>query len=120
MNEKTLLKLEYNKIIDLLVDQASSEAGKRHCKDLKPMTGLEDIQIAEEQTAAAFSRIVKKGRLSFSGCCSVEDSMKRLEVGGALSAPELLRICKILEVANRAKSYGRHDTVDELADCLDV
>ena len=43
----------------------------------------------------------------------------RLDIGAALSAAELLRICKLLEVANRAKSYGRHDTVDELADCLD-
>ena len=120
MNEKTLLKLEYDKIINLLVDQASSESGKLRCKNLKPMVDLEEINTAEEQTAAAFTRIVKKGRLNFSGCYSVEDSMKRLEVGAALSAPELLRICKLLEVANRAKSYGRHDTVDELADCLDT
>ena len=120
MNEKTLLKLEYDKIIDLLADQASSETGKMRCKSLMPMTDLEDIHTAEEQTAAAFSRIVKKGRLSFSGCYSVEDSMKRLEVGAALSTPELLRISKVLEVAGRAKAYGRHDTVDELADCLDV
>lgn len=46
--------------------------------------------------------------------------MKRLEVGAALSAPELLHICKLAETANRAKAYGRHDTVEELADCLDV
>ena len=120
MNKKTLTKLEYDKIIELLVDQASSEHGKLRCMHLMPMTDLEGIQIVQEQTAAAFTRIVKKGRLNFSGCYSVEASMKRLEVGAALSAPELLRICKLLEVANRAKSYGRHDTVDELADCLDV
>lgn len=119
MNQKTLSKLEYDKIIDLLVEQASSEAGKNQCHTLKPMVDLEEINIAQEQTAAAFSRIVKKGRLSFSGCYSVEDSMMRLEVGGTLSIPELLRVCKLCEVANRAKSYGRHDTVDELADCLD-
>lgn len=119
MKEKTLLKLEYNKIIDLLVEQASSDTGKTRCRNLKPMTTLEEINAAQEQTAAAFTRIVKKGRLSFSGCYSVEDSMKRLEVGAALNAPELLRIGKLLEVANRAKTYGRHDTVEELADCLD-
>ncbi len=119
MNEKTLLKLEYDKIINLLTDHASSESGKIRCRNLKPMVDLDEINTAQEQTAAAFSRIVKKGRLSFSGCYSAKDSMKRLEVGAALSAPELLRICKMLEVANRAKSYGRHDTVDELSDCLD-
>ncbi len=120
MNEKTLLKLEYDKIINLLIDQASSESGKLRCRNLKPMLDLEEINTAEEQTAAAFTRIVKKGRLSFSGCYCIEDSMKRLEVGAALSTSELLRICKLLEVSNRAKSYGRHDTVDETADCLDT
>lgn len=120
MNQKTLLKLEYDKIINLLVNEASSESGKRRCKELLPMTNLEEINTAEEQTAAAFTRIVKKGRLSFSGCYSVEASMKRLEVGAALSAPELLHICKLAETAGRAKAYGRHDTVDELADCLDI
>ena len=120
MDKKTLSKLEYDKIINLLMEQASSEAGKLRCKTLRPMTNLEDISIAEEQTAAAFSRIVKKGRLSFSGCYSVEDSMKRLEVGAALSSAELLKICKLLEVASRAKSYGRHETVEELEDCLDA
>lgn len=119
MNQKTLVKLEYNKIIELLESQASSESGKIRCRELKPMVALEEINIAQEQTAAAFSRIVKKGRLSFSGCYSVEDSMMRLEVGGALSSAELLRICKLCEVANRTKAYGRHDTVEELADCLD-
>ena len=120
MNQKTLLKLEYDKIINLLVNEASSESGKRRCKELLPMTNLEEINTAEEQTAAAFTRLVKKGRLSFSGCYSVEASMKRLEVGAALSAPELLHICKLAETAGRAKAYGRHDTVDELADCLDI
>lgn len=120
MNQKTLTKLEYDKIIELLVSQASSEGGKKRCQQLMPMTDLEDINTAQEQSAAAFTRIVKKGQLSFSGCYSVEESLKRLEIGAALGSGELLRICKLLEVANRAKSYGRHDTVEELADCLDV
>jgi len=120
MEQKTLTKLEYDKILDLLANEASSEIGKRHCQALRPMTELEEINIAQEQTAAAFSRIVKKGRLSFSGCYSVEDSMMRLDVGATLSSAELLRVCKLCEVANRAKSYGRHDTVEELADCLDA
>ena len=84
------------------------------------MTSLAEITTAQEQTAAAFTRIVKKGRLSFSGVYTVEDSLMRLEIGGALGCNELLRICKLLEVTNRAKAYGRHETVDEEQDCLDV
>lgn len=119
MNKKTLTKLEYYKIIDLLADQASSFSGKELCKRLKPMTSLNDIQIAQEQTKAAFTRIVKKGRPSFSGCNPVNDSLRRLEIGGTLGSGELLRICKLLEAAGRAKAYGRHENADETEDCLD-
>jgi len=120
MNKKTLKKLEYDKIIDLLEAHASSPGGKFLCKRLSPMTSVDKIDLAQEQTAAAFTRIVKKGRLSFSGAYGVEDSLKRLEIGASLSITELLRICRLLETAGRAKTYGRHDTVDELADCLDT
>lgn len=120
MNEKTLTKLEYNKIIELLTDQASSPAGKQKCRTLVPMFDLHELNLAQEQTAAAFTRIVKKGRLSFSGCYPIEDSLMRLEVGAALTCGELLKISKLLQVTNRAKSYGRHDTVDESEDCLDA
>ena len=120
MEQKTLKKLEFDKIIKLLVDEASSSAGKNTCRGLLPMTDPEQIETAQVQTEAAFSRIVKKGRPSFSGCEPVEDSLMRLDIGGALGIGELLRICKVLEITARVKSYGRHDTVDELADCLDV
>lgn len=119
MNEKTLTKLEYNKIITLLSDQASSPAGKQKCQSLLPMMDLHELNLAQEQTEAAFTRIVKKGRLSFSGCYPIEDSLMRLEVGASLTCGELLKINKLLQVTNRAKSYGRHDTVDEAEDCLD-
>lgn len=119
MNKKTLAKLEYNKIIELLTDHASSFSGKELCRRLKPMTSLSDIQIAQEETGAAFTRIVKKGRPSFGGCNSVNDSLRRLEIGGSLGSGELLRICKLLETAGRAKAYGRHDNADDTEDCLD-
>ena len=84
MNKKTLKKLEYNKITELLAEQASSPGGKILCSHLAPMTSLAEITTAQEQPAAAFTRIVKKGRLSFSGVYTVEDSLMRLEIGGAL------------------------------------
>lgn len=119
MNKKTLIKLEYNKIIELLTEQASSFGGKERCRRLKPMTELSEIQTAQEQTAAAFTRIVKKGRPSFGGCNPVNDSLRRLEVGAALGSGELLRICRLLETAGRVKTYGRHETTEENEDCLD-
>ena len=120
MNQKTLTKLEYHKIIAMLEEQASSFRGKQLCRKLKPMTNLDKINTSQEQTAAAFTRLIKKGRISFSDAAPVEESMKRLEVGAALGSGELLRILKLLQTAGRVKAYGRHDTQDELTDCLDA
>lgn len=83
------------------------------------MTNISAIKSAQDETAAAFTRIVKKGRPSFSGCNPVNDSIRRLEIGGVLGSGELLRICKLLETAARARTYGRHDNADETEDCLD-
>lgn len=120
MNHKTLIKLEFNKITELLTAQATCPGGARFCRSLKPSTDINKIETYQEQTQAAFSRIVKKGRLSLSGCDPVSDSLKRLEIGGTLGAGELLRICKLLKAAGRAKAYGRHETADETSDCLDA
>lgn len=119
MNKKTLAKLEYNKIIEQLIEHASSFSGKELCRRLKPMTDISAIRSAQDETAAAFTRIVRKGRPSFSGCNPVNDSIRRLEIGGVLGSGELLRICKLLETAGRARAYGRHDNADEMEDCLD-
>ena len=120
MNQKTLTKLEYDKITALLEEQASSFRGRQLCRRIKPMTDVERIDEAQEQTAAAFTRLIKKGRISFGDAAPVEESMKRLEIGAALGSGELLRICKLLQNAGRAKAYGRHDTQEESADCLDA
>lgn len=120
MNQKTLYKLEFDKIITLLEEQASSMRGRQLCRKIKPLTDLERIDTLQEQTAAAFTRIIKKGRISLSDAFPVGESLKRLEIGGAIGSGELLRICKLLQTAARAKAYGRHDTQDELADCLDA
>ena len=120
MNQKTLTKLEFDKIITLLEEEAGSFRGRQLCRRLKPMTDLGKIDTFQEQTAAAFTRIVRKGRISFGDAMPVEESMKRLEVGGALTISELLRICRLLANAARVKSYGRHDTQEDSSDCLDA
>ena len=43
MNSKVLKTLEYDKIIERLEGYASSEIGKKYCRELLPMTDLEDI-----------------------------------------------------------------------------
>ncbi len=110
MNEKVLRTLEYNKIIDQLTEYAYSDAAKQRCRKLQPITDLNEINQLQLQTKDALNRIFKSGSLSFSGVSNIMDSLKRLEIGGSLSAIELLRICSLLETAKRAKAFDRANT----------
>lgn len=119
MIQKTLQKLEYTKIIEILAARASSDAGAALCRSLQPMTDLDAINTAQEETACAFTRLVKKGSIFFYGAWPVETSLKRLEIGGVIGAGELLKIKRLLAVTAHVKSYGRHDNNDDSRDILD-
>jgi len=107
MNEKVLHTLEYNKILDQLTEYAFSADARSRCQKLRPITDRAQIEQLQQQTSDALSRLFKYGSLSFSGLTDIRDSLKRLEIGGALSAIELLRVCSLLESAKRAKAFAR-------------
>ena len=120
MNSKVLKTLEYEKIIEQLVNCAGSLLGKDLCKNLVPSSDIEEIRTMQHETSLALARIYQKGSLSFSGVRDIRGSLKRLEVGSILSTQELLHISKMLDVCSRAKSYDRKDNEEGEPDALDV
>ena len=116
MNQKALQTLEFYKIIERLTDFAHSEPGKKLCRELVPSSDFHEIVQNQTETADAVSRVRMKGSLSFAGVSDVGDSLKRLEIGGSLSAHELLSISGLLTCAARAKNYGRHPENQEIPD----
>lgn len=119
MNQKALQILEYDKIISQLEDYATSALGKALCRSLLPSSELEKVRQDQQETADALDRIRMKGSLSFSGCKDVSASLKRLEIGSALSIQEILAISAILTVSARAKNYGRHEESELPEDSLE-
>lgn len=120
MNSKVLRVLEYTKIIDRLTEKATSEQGRRLTKALVPMTDLEEIQKTQQETADALGHLFRKGSTSFGGNKDLGYCIKSLEVGSALSIPELLRIAAFLENVSRIKGYGRKERDDIPGDSLDI
>lgn len=120
MNQKALTILEFDKIIRLLTDRATSAPGKELCSALLPQTDLAQIEAAQSNTRDALNRLIKKGSISFGGNKPLGHSLSALEIGSCLSAPELLTIAGFLENANRIKSYGRKEREDSPEDSLDT
>lgn len=118
MDLKALKTLEYNKIISKLEEFASSPMGKEKCTTLLPSDNYEEISLAQKETSDALSRLWQKGSLSFTGLKDIRASLKRLEIGSALSLSELLDVSSILTVALRAKTFSRKENGDETRDSL--
>ena len=118
MNEKVFHTLEYNKIRTYLAEYAFCEEAKKRCLSLVPIIDKEEIELLQLQTKDALSRLFKCGSLSFSGVHNLNDSLKRLEIGGSLNVIELLRVCSLLEAAKRAKNFSRAIKEDAPEDSL--
>lgn len=120
LNTKAIKTLEYNKIIDKLIQYAGSTLGKERCSKLLPMNNLEDITNAQKETSDALTRILQKGSISFSGLKDIRGAIKRLEIGSTLGMGELLQISSVLDVALRVKSFSRNESDEISSDTLDM
>ncbi len=115
MNEqyqKSLTKLELDKVLALLADHASSPAAKERCLAVRPLDDAEDIRLLQAQTSAACKLITLKGSPSFGGIADVGASLSRADRGGCLSPEELLRVATVLKAARTAKEYAEGDAVE--------
>ena len=61
MNEKSLRILEYDKIIAMLCDCATSAPGRKLCSGLLPSSDLSEITLAQRETTDACTRIRMRG-----------------------------------------------------------
>ena len=118
MNSKALHVLEYDKIIEKLTDHASSDPGRKLCRELVPSSDIKEIRKNQEKTQDAISRIFRKGSISFGDNRDFTGALKALKIGSSLDILTLLRIAAFLDNVNRVKSYGRTQREDEAQDSL--
>ena len=107
--EKSLRKLELDKVLALLAEHAGSDAGKERCLRILPIDDADEIRGLQKQTSAACTLITLKGSPSFSGAIDVGASLERADRGGCLNPEELLRIAAVLKCARLVKEYASGD-----------
>ena len=107
--EKSTMKLELDKVLEMLASCAGSQDGKAACLSLHPVTDLEDVRERLEETTAACKMSAIQGNPSFCDVKNVDDALERADRGGSLSTTELLRIAGVLRSARTVKSYWNED-----------
>ena len=104
--EKSMATLELPQVLALLADCAATLEGKERCLALRPLTDLDDVARAQEETSAAVKMLILRGSPGFSGVKPVSASLQRADMGGSLSTRELLDIASVLRCARGARDYG--------------
>ncbi len=124
MNAKALHVLEYDKIIERLSEHATSDPGRKLCRDLLPSTDIRQIRADQTRTGDAIARIFKKGSVNFGDNRNFDGTLKALKIGSSLDMRGLLQLAAFLENVGRVKNYGRSaredDEKDSLAESFDL
>lgn len=114
MNSKILTLLEFNKILDLLRDQAGSGLAKERIVQLEPMTNMRMAKDALTETTEAVSVIVHKGSIPVGEIGDISGMVSMARRGRCLSMRELLQIRTSIAVSRNIKTFLRNDMPDGL------
>ena len=114
MKEKTLHVLEYDKIIEMLKDRASSEMTKKVISELQPVCDARLIKEKQEETTEAVKLISAKGPLPVGGFYDIEGLAGFARKGGVLTMGQLLHILYNMKAAERTVAFLKGDDVPEL------
>lgn len=96
--------LEYHRMIESLIELASSETGKTVATELQPSTCTEDVSHMLQSTAEAMDFLRLAGNLSFESVKEIRPSLQRARIGSVLSAVELLDVAGTAAAEKRVSS----------------
>ena len=104
--EKSIQTLELPRVLEMLAGCAVTDEGRERALALRPMTDIEDVRRAQEETSAAVKLLILRGTPGFAGIRPVAASLQRADMGGSLNTRELLEVAAVLRAARTAGEYG--------------
>lgn len=105
MNEKALRVLEYNKVLEMLVQKASSTLGKELCEQLRPSSKVEEVIAWQKETTEATNMMIQIGTPPIGPIFDLSTALKLSTIGGCLSPKQLLEVADSLRTARTIKKY---------------
>ena len=105
MNIKTLEKLEFNKICEILKKYVITYIGKNYAENLKPFNNQNEAIKAQKQTTEASTLLYRKGSIPISEIEDITSHIKKLNSNLFLNSKQLLDLSNILKVSRNLKNY---------------
>ena len=98
---RSLSILEYDKILDRLVNHARTIYGRELCYGLVPTSDLPLVKEWQKETEDALEFLVKEGSLPLGGVNDIRDAVRFSDTGTTLSMKQLLFIAQFLRAVER-------------------
>lgn len=97
MNSKVLTTLEYQQVKQQLTPYLVSAAGQKELAELQPMSDLDRVQVALDETNDGAEVYRLKGGIPIARLADIAPHMKRLAIGATLNGSELGQVGRVLK-----------------------
>ncbi|MDR0222010.1 MAG: endonuclease MutS2 [Oscillospiraceae bacterium] len=105
--KKDYIKLELDKVLKMLADEAYSGVCRDKIARLAPLSGVREVRGEMLKTADAFRLSSRFGTPRFSGIKDTRGAVKRAKQGGSLSLGELLDVAAVLREISALVNWSR-------------
>jgi len=97
--------LEYQKVIDILLEYNKLSDSREYILDFKNEMGLEEVKRNLDETRVAYNSIVKMGAIPLHPIHEIKNTLKRSKLNGVLSIEELLNVVELITMTKSVKQY---------------
>lgn len=116
MNEKTLLKLEYNKIREQVSGLCAFEGGRHQALNMIPQTGLKRLGEMMDETEQAMEALRFQEPSFLNGLSLIDVFLHKARAGGVLQPTELRAVYRMAWATGQAVKYLTPPSRPRLAD----
>lgn len=112
INQKTLINLEFNKILDMLKNNCVTYIGKELVEKLYPSSDITTVLRLQKETSEACSFSLRKNSPPLSPIIDLKNIINKINIGSILTIEELLKIATTLKIFREVKEYYKDDSID--------
>ncbi|MFS0689058.1 endonuclease MutS2 [Sporosarcina sp. 179-K 8C2 HS] len=111
MENRVLKTLEFDKIRDVVATYCTSSAGRSYMEKLVPVSDFQEVVRLLEETDEGLAILRVRGNVPMGGISDVRPHAKRAQIGGVLSAYELMETANTIRASRILRQFI--ESVDE-------
>ena len=111
--DNALKVLEYDKIIDMLLDLTQGELARDLVEKLEPSNDIDDIRRMQEETSEAYRVLARYGDIDYTAATHIKHLVSKASLGSMLFIEDLYDIMQNIFLVSSIKRYLKTAIDDE-------